>query len=124
QLHERRERDRAVPPSRETVALMLGRERIAHAAMVSAGERVVSAAQFRDVSQVTVRDDEGRDQLRSIRYARTGVSPEDQQRVKTAANAQVNRAEAEYERATKYYEVRHQIAEDYVRAAGLKPGEV
>jgi hypothetical protein len=124
QLHERRERERTVPPSRETVALMVGRERMAHAEMLSAGERALSAARFRDVSQVIVRDAEGRDELRSVRDARTEGSPGEQQRVKTAADAHVKRAEAEYERATKYYEVRHQIAEDYARAARLKPGEV
>jgi hypothetical protein len=123
-MHEMRERGRTVAASPETVALMLGRERIAHAEMLCAAERAVSAAQFRDVSRVIVRDAEGRDELRTVRDTRAGLSPEEQQRVKTAADAHINSAEAKYERATKYYEVRRQIADDYARAAGLERGEV
>jgi hypothetical protein len=107
-----------VPVSPELAGVMVGRALMARMEMLRAYDRTQATHKYQAFRQVPLRDAQGQDHTKSLRQ----VEP------RTAAEAavidQVNLADREFGRSKDYLEVRVRMANDYCKAAGVRPTEM
>jgi len=126
------------PASREWAGVMVGRALIARLEMLKAYDRQEAAHKYQASRQVPVRDAQGQDHAKSLRQVEPRTVAEaviryvidkperkqERQAVRAAVVDQINLAEREFGRANDYLAVRLRMADDYCKAAGLRPTEV